>query len=444
MQYDLLIIGAGPGGYVAAIRAGQLGLKTGLIESSDVGGMCLNWGCIPTKALLESAKRLHAVKAAAELGIDGIEPDKLSFNWRAAVDRSERIVKRLTKGIEFLFRRNGVTVIHGTAAINTDKTVSVDNVRYSAPHIIIATGSRPMAIKDGQLPVSPDRIIESRDLLTMEALPERVTIWGSGPHAVELAQFLALVGKHTALVTSEPTLIPRTGPFLSDYALKILKKAGVSVRLSGEFNGLEAGEVLINASGRTAIVPESAVPLETKDGFIKVNDAMETSVPNIYAVGDVNGRCMFAHSASAQGTYAVNRIKGLNPDALFEARKCPINIYTYPEIAQVGMTEPELDALGIAYKLGEFPLAANGKALIEGEAEGVVRVLAEKKYGQVLGVQIVALHATDMMAEASLLMQMEGTVFDVASTVHAHPTLSEVLLEAGLNAAYSIDEAHKL
>ena len=451
MNYDLIIIGAGPGGYVAAIRAGQTGLKTAIIEKSNIGGMCLNWGCIPTKALLESAKRLQLVKKAGDFGIDGIDAKQLSFNWEKAVKRTERIVKRLTKGVQFLLKKNGVEVITGTASINADNSVSAGNVLYPFKNLIIATGSKPSPLT-GEVP--GDVVVDVEDLLKLEELPEKVVVLGNGPHAVELAQFFNMAGKTVTLVTTETILIPQVDPYLREFAGKMLKKAKINVMTSSTIKGFENGELiletendkkekeekripcdkLINASRRKAVVPDSGNKLEMDNGFIKVNDQLETSVKDICAVGDVNGKSIFAHAASAQGLYVVNRIDGIAQTSLFETEKFPINIYTYPEMAQVGLTEPQIQEVNTKYKLSEFPLTANGKALTEGETEGFIRMLSDKKYGEVLGVQIIAPHATDMIAEASLTMQMEGTVYDVAQTIHAHPTISEVFMEAGFDA----------
>ncbi|NIM14120.1 MAG: dihydrolipoyl dehydrogenase [Candidatus Aminicenantes bacterium] len=455
MDYDLVIIGAGPGGYVAAIRAGQTGLKTAVIEKTKVGGMCLNWGCIPTKALLESAKRLQAVKDAATFGVDGIEKKQLSFNWEKAVNRVDRIVKRLTKGVEFLLKKNGVKLITGKAAINADKSVSVENMLLSTKNIIIGTGSKPTKLAAS---IPADVLVEVEGLLNLKELPGNVVVLGNGPHAVELAQFFKLVDSKVMLVSQEETLIPDADPFISAYAEKMLKKSKVDVLMSAAIKRYENGELLlevesgeteakvektvkkvacdklINASVRTAVVPESAVSLEMENGFLRVDDYLRTSEADIYAVGDVNGRSIFAHAASAQGLYVVNRINGIHQDSLFDVNRFPINIYTYPEIAQVGLTETQVSELNTGYKVSEFPLSANGKALTEGATEGLVRMLSDRKYGEVLGVQIIAPHATDMIAEASLIMQMEGTVHDVAQTVHAHPTISEVFMEAGFDA----------
>jgi dihydrolipoamide dehydrogenase len=446
MDYDLIIIGSGPGGYVAAIRAGQVGLKTAIIENCGIGGMCLNWGCIPTKALLESAGRLQLVKHAISFGVDGIDDKSLSFNWSTAVKRSEGIVKRLTKGIEYLLKKNGVEVIPGTASINADKSVNAANRLLKAKNIIIATGSRPAPLPES---IRTDMKIEVDDLLKKESSPERVAIWGNSAQAVELVQFFKMAGKEAALLAEEPQLIPQADPFMSEYALKILKKYKIDVMLSAKITGIEKGEIrvsygdkektlpcdlVINASNRVAVLPKSELELALENGFLKVNDDLQTPVENIYAVGDVNGICMFAHAASAQGHHAVNVISGIHSEEPYKVEHYPINIYTRPEMAQVGLSETQLKKANLDYKVSEFPLTANGKALIQGEADGIIRMLSDKKYGEVRGVQIIASHATDMIAEAGVIMQLEGTVYDVARTVHAHPTISEIFMEAGYDA----------
>lgn len=447
MDYDLIIIGSGPGGYVAAIRAGQVGLKTALIEKSAIGGMCLNWGCIPTKALLESAGRLEVVKNAASFGVTGIDEKKLSFNWQTAVKRSGGIVRRLTRGIEFLLKKNGVEVIMSAASINADKSVTVENRLLTAKNIIIATGSKPAALP----PSIPANVkIEVDELLKLEQLPDPVVVWGGGPHAVELAQFFKIIGKTVVLLAEEEVLIPQADPFLSDYVLKMLKKSKIEVVLSAKIKGFEKGEILVesgaekmkrvacdklvNAATRVAVPLVSAVEFSQENGFLRVNNDLQTAVENIYAVGDVNGMCMFAHAASAEGHHVVNVISGIRDEGAFMVERFPINIYTHPEMAQVGLTEPQVREANTEYKVSEFPLTANGKALIQGETEGLIRMLSDKKYGEVLGVQVIAPHATDMIAEAAVIMQLEGTIYDVARTIHAHPTISEIFVEAGFDA----------
>lgn len=312
---------------------------------------------------------------------------------------------------------------------------------------MIATGSRPVTLPES---ITTDMKIEVDDMLKQGALPEKVIVWGGSAQAVELAQFFRMAGKTVALLTGEETLIPKADPFLSDYALRILKKSKIEAVLSAKIVGIEKGEIrvtagdgkektlpcdqVINASNRAAVLPKSAIDLVMENGFLKVNDDLQTSVENIYAVGDVNGVCMYAHAASAQGHHAVNVISGIRNEGPFKVERFPINIYTRPEMAQVGLTEPQIKEANLEYKVNEFPLTANGKALIQGESEGLIRMLSDKKYGEVLGVQVIASHATDMIAEAGVIMQLEGTVYDVARTVHAHPTISEIYMEAGYDA----------
>jgi dihydrolipoamide dehydrogenase len=440
MTYDLIIIGSGPAGYVAAIRAGQVGLKTAVIEKSHIGGMCLNWGCIPTKALLESAKKLETVKDAAAFGVDGIEKKKLSFNWKTALKRSDRIVKRLTKGVEFLLKKNGVEIIHGEAVINSPNAVSVENRLLETKHIIIATGSRP------EVPAASlgrDLLLEIDDLLGLEELPQHPVVLGGGPHAVELAQFFHMIGKDVKLAVPGGDLLPGMDPFLADYVKRSFKKAKIDILSFSVLEGGSAGSLrvdgsdvpcdrLINASFRKAVVPSSRVEIGMERNFIKTDDFLRTDVDTIFAVGDVNGRSYLAHAASAQGLYVIDVINGVKEKLAME--RIPLNMYTSPEIAQVGYTEPAVKQLGFDYKVSEFPLSANGKALAEGHTDGLVRIISEKKYGEVLGVQVIAQHATDMIAEAAAWIQLEGTVFDVAKTIHAHPTVSEIFMEAGFAA----------
>jgi dihydrolipoamide dehydrogenase len=440
MEYDLIIIGSGPAGYVAAIRAGQMGKKTALIEKSKLGGMCLNWGCIPTKALLESARRFELVRTASIFGIDGIEVDKLNFNWKKARERSNKIVRRLIKGVEYLMEKNSIEVILGEAIINSENSIYVENRFLETKSIIIATGSRPGKTN---LPIPGESLMEIHQMLALEELPDSVMVMGQDPHAVELAQFFKLAGKDVGLLVPNNKLLPGLDPFLSNYIRKIFRKLKIELIMGTEVKGYEEGELIlaeskikcdavINASFREAVIPGSKIELTLEEGFLKVNDHLQTNFPTIYGIGDVNGKSTLAHAASAQGMFVVNRIGGVKEE--FDFKKIPLNMYTYPEIAQVGMTESELKEEGVDYKVNEFPLTANGKALIEGETDGLIRMLSEKKYGEVIGVQIVAANATDMISEASVLMQMEGTVYDVANTIHAHPTVSEVYMESGFAA----------
>jgi dihydrolipoamide dehydrogenase len=448
MQYDVVIIGSGPAGYVAAIRAGQVGLKTALIEKKHIGGMCLNWGCIPTKALIESAKFYDRLKEAQLFGIDGIDQKKLSFNWPNALKRSEKVVTKLTNGIDYLLKKNGVDIIWGEATINSATSVTVANRNLETGSIVIATGSYPKPIP-AKLPAG--LMAEVENLSKIKEIPEHITIFGHGAYTIELAQFFNMIGKKATIIASNENLIPFADKFLLDFISKKLQSDGIEVIYNADIKGYEKGELilsnnkiksdlLLNCSWRAAVLPPSKVKIDLSDsGYINVDDRFETNVKGIYAVGDVNGLSYLAHIASAQGLWVINYIKGVAN--IVNLKTFPVNIYTNPEMAQIGSTTSELDEAGINYKISEFPLSSNGKALTEGNTQGSIRLLSDIKYGQVLGVQIIAENATDMIAEASAFMQMEGTIYDVAQTVHAHPTVSEIFMEAGFDA---VDKAiHK-
>ncbi|MDD4150274.1 MAG: FAD-dependent oxidoreductase [Bacteroidales bacterium] len=430
MNYDVIIIGAGPAGYVSAIRAGQLGLKTLIIEKEKVGGMCLTWGCIPTKSLIESAKLFKKAGDLKRYGIDGVDKKQLSFNWSNAVRKALAVSSKLAMGVEFLLKKNGVETIEGVAVINSENSVTVNNRNITAKNIIIATGSYPAKGEDDEIGI--------RELYKLETLPEKIVFIGHGAVTVEMAQMTALVGAEVYIYTSEEQLIPGLDEYINDYIKKIIKKD--KIKIISDPSEIPDGAVKVNTRLRKAILPESKIEIKlTERGYIETNEKLVSSVPSIYAIGDVTGKSFYAHAASAHGLFVVNSIKGV--DAVLDIKKYPINVYTYPEIAQLGMTEKNLKEEGFEYKVSSFPLSANGKALISGDTEGEVRLLSEPIYGEVMGVQIIAENATDMIGEASAYMSMEATIYDVASTVHAHPTVSEIFMEAGFEA---VDKAiHK-
>lgn len=447
MEYDVIIIGSGPAGYVAAIRAGQVGLKTALVEKNEVGGMCLNWGCIPSKAIIESAKFFDRMSQAQEFGIDGVDPEKLTFNWGQARKRATKIAKKLTGGVEYLLKKNGVEVIKGEAKIISKNSISVNHRSIEAPNIIVATGSYPRKMKAD---IPEDKVIELEYLYDLEELPDSIAVVGQGPVAVEMAQFFSMINKKVTLVSPDKTLIPFADQYLNDYIYNRLKKDKVDMVFEKEVKEYKDGKLIVggqeieaekvlNASLRNGVIPPMDIDLEIEQGSVKTNEDLQTNYDSIYAIGDVNGKSYLAHVGSAQGLFVVNHIKGIKEE--MKLSNYPLNIYTSPEIAQVGLTEEELQEEEVSYKISEFPLSANGKALIEGYKDGNIRILSEKKYGEVLGVQIIAPNATDMISEASAFMQIESTVYDVSRVIHAHPTISEVFMEAGFDA---VDKAiHK-
>jgi dihydrolipoamide dehydrogenase len=441
MKYDLIIIGSGPAGYVAAIRAGQTGLKTAIIEKENIGGMCLNWGCIPSKAMIESAKMYQKIqKDAKKFGIDGIDKKAVSFNWSKAVKRADGIVKRLTKGVEHLLKKNGVDIIKGKAEITAANSVTVENRNLQADNIIIATGSFMPPVDN----LPEDVITDARNLFTDRDIPENIVVYGEDAVAVELAQLFSLIDKKVSLITPGEDLMPLADNYLSDFLRKKFKKDRIEIIQNIEPDKLAesykdgrltfgdkeiACDLIINAQTRKGTIPGFSIDIETENGFVKTNKHCETSVPGIWAIGDVNGMSRFAHIGSAQGLFVVDRINGVKAE--LNLKKYPLNMYSEPEMAQIGYTENDLKQEETDYKISEFPLSANGKAMTEGNSEGSLRILSEKKYGEVLGVQIIAPNATDMIAEAAAFMQLEATVYDIAMTVHAHPTVSEIFMEAG-------------
>lgn len=447
MDYDIIIIGAGPAGYVAAIRAGQVGLKTALIEKDNLGGMCLNWGCIPVKSLIESAKVFNKVKNSNSFGVKGVDVEKVFFDWSAAKKRASQITNKLNGGINYLLVKNGVDIIHGKAKITSLNSVVLENRKITASNIIIATGSYPQQIgfEHNKSFVNVDKLFE------IEELPQKIAIVGYGAAAVELAQLFVMLGREVSLISPKEDIIPGLDKVTAKYIIDVVTKSGVNILkneniLSFDNNIVKTqnneinAELIVNCSIRNAVIPDSDIELKlTDDGYIYTDVDFMTSQKGIYAVGDVNGYSYLAHIASSQGIYVVNNIKGVQ--SKFNFAVYPLNIYTFPEVAQIGNTSEQLQAEGIDFKTNEYPLSANAKALIEGQPNGMIRILSDKKFGQVLGVQIVAENATDMIMEAAAFMQMEGTVYDVAQTIHAHPTVSEIFMEAGFDA---IDKAiHK-
>lgn len=433
MIYDLIIIGSGPAGYVAAIKAGQRGLKTLVIDKKYVGGMCLNWGCIPTKSILESAKMLQKVRSAADFGISGIDTATLSFDWQQAVKRTQQIVSKLSRGIEFLWKKNGVEFLKAEAKILSPTQVEADKRVFETKNTLIATGSRPAPRQDFV------EALNLEELYSLESLPEKPLLVGRGANLVELAQFFNMIGKEPIILADELPLIPSLDSYLESFIQKKLKKDKIPLIPIAEatikdksivFKDKEYPfDMAINVSFRDAVLPETVPDITLEKGFIKTDRFHQSSIPGIYAAGDVNGKSYLAHVASAQALEVIDTI--MKVELPREDRSYPLNIYSEPEMAQIGMTEEQIKAAGIDYKVNQYSLNANGKALAEGTSEGFIRILYETKYHEVLGVQMVSEHATDLISEAGILMELEGTTFDLARTIHAHPTVAEVYMDAG-------------
>jgi dihydrolipoamide dehydrogenase len=442
--YDVIIIGSGPGGYVAAIRAGQSGLKSALVEKARIGGCCLNWGCIPSRRLMESAKLFSRIQLqAANFGIDGIDNAALKFNWKKAVAEKDKIVTKLVKGVEFLMKKNQVEIISGEAAVTGANQITVAGNSYGFKQLILATGSRPDRRRfAANLP--DDFVVEIDDFYARAEIPDRIVVIGGRTVACEMASLLRLIGKQVTVVASQSKLIPGIDTSLSTFLLERFKKLGIRVHLESPMptrakNGVKIGDELVecdlvlNCAVRAAVLPKiEGMRIElTEDGFVKVNESRQTNQSHVYAIGDVTGT-HYAQHASAHAGVAVSHMLG-HPVKINDA-KIPINIYTDPEIASVGWTEEQLAERNIPYMKGEFPMQVNSKALVEGNTEGFVKMLADEKYGEVLGVHIVAARATDLISEVALGVNLEATLDDLYSVVHPHPTVSESIMEAGFKA----------
>lgn len=446
-KYDVIIIGAGPGGYVAALRSSQSGLKTLLIEKDNVGGMCLNWGCIPSKSLLASAALFDKISSAEKFGIDGIDLKSVKPNWATMNSRSKDIVKKLTGGVKTLLDKNKVVTLTSEATVIDSKTVKAGDVEYKTDNLIIATGSYY------DLPHYADstRFYTPKTFYSMDKLPESVTIIGAGSVGIELAMLFSLLNVKVEIVEKSEALMTYMDDDLIAELTKTLKKNKIKLNLGYEAISYNDGLVIKSSKDEKVIKTEAFIytpsrkpylkgieslinsGLElTEKGFVKTDLRCRTTIPGVYAIGDINGRFMLAHVASVEGTCAVETILGQGKDLVYDMM--PYNMYAKPEFASVGLTEKSAKEKGFLVETGKFPFAANGKALAEGNSDGFVKVVYDKKYGEILGVHIVAENATDLIGESVTAMQLETTVYDVAVSVHPHPTLVETFLEATFKA----------
>lgn len=445
-EFDVIVIGAGPGGYVAAIRAAQLGSKTALIERNSIGGTCLNRGCIPTKALYYSAKALEAARHAAEFGVNVGE---VSFDLAKAVERKDGVVKKLVGGIEQLLKGNKVEVIRGDGFVEAAGKVRVttaDGVEeLSCKSIIIATGSEPAMIP--AFNIDKKNILTSTEMLDIKKVPESLLVIGGGVMGCEFASMFSSFGSRVMIVELLPTILSTEDKMVSRTIAKRYKETGVQVLTEVQVESVKAEEGRVKTTlkdGREFITEKVMVAIgrsfnsvgmgldkagvTVEKGRISVDDRMETNVKGIYAIGDVTGKMLLAHVASVQGIVAANNAAG--KDARMDYSVIPAGIFTDPEIASVGLREKEAEEKGITVAIGRFPYAASGKALGMGETEGFVQIISDPATDKVLGCSIVGAHATDLIGEVALAMKTGATVKDIAETIHAHPTLPEIVMEA--------------
>jgi len=449
-EYDIAIIGGGPGGYVAAIRAAQLGKRVALIEKERVGGLCLNWGCIPSKALLWNAE---VVNLARDGETYGITFDNVRFDMGKAIDRSREIVEQMVKGVEFLLAKNGVHTIAGEATFVAPRKLRVAGIdeTIEAPHVIIATGARPRTLPG--LETDGETIINSRGALTLREQPQKVVIIGGGPIGVEFAQFWRAYGVDVTVLEALDHLLPLEDEEISTQLERAYKKQGikfvtgaqvagakaangratVSFTAKGKEQELDADKVLIGIGfeANVASLGLEKIGVEVERGYVKTGPGLTTGADGVYAIGDVTGIMNLAHVASAQGVMLVERLAGLETPEL-DYQKIPRATYCQPEVASVGMTERQARDAGFEVKVGKFPIRANGRAKAINAVDGVIKVVADAGSGETLGIHMVGPMVTELLGEASLGMTLEATPRELGWTVAAHPTLAETVKEAAL------------
>lgn len=456
MNYDLIVIGSGPGGYVAAIRASQLGMKVAVVEREELGGICLNWGCIPTKALLKSANVFEYMQHAADYGI---KVEKSEADFGAMVKRSRGVADGMSKGIQFLFKKNKIDIINGHGKITRDKKVEVKAAdgkvtTYTAKSILIATGARsrelPNLKQDGK------RIIGYREAMTLQEQPKSMVVVGSGAIGVEFAYFYNTIGTKVTIVEYLPNIVPVEDEEVSKQLEKSFKKSGIEILTNASVESVDSSgkslkvkvktakgeqiiecDTVLSAAGVVANLENLGLEeagVKTDKGKVPVNEWYQTNVPGIYAIGDVIPGPALAHVASAEGIICVEKIAGHHPEPL-NYGNIPGCTYCSPEIASVGMTEKAAREAGYEVKVGKFPFSASGKASAAGAKDGFVKVIFDAKYGEWLGCHMIGANVTEMIAEAVAARKLETTGHEIIRTVHPHPTMSEAIMEAAA-AAY--------
>lgn len=459
MKYNVIVVGSGPGGYVAAIRASQLGLKTAVVEKESLGGICLNWGCIPTKALLKSAEVFNYLGHAKDYGITVKDA---AADLSAVVKRSRDVAEGMSKGVQFLMKKNKIDVIMGTGKLARGKKVDVTDDKgavtsYEADHIILATGARAKALPN--IPIDGVKVIEYRKAMVPDKLPQSLVVIGAGAIGVEFAYFYNAMGtKVTVIEFLEQGLVPREDPEISKELKRQFTRSGIDVlgntavekvdtsgksivvtakdRKTGEVKEITC-DLVLSAAGVASNIENiglETLGIKTDKGKVVVNQWYETNVAGIYAIGDITEGPALAHVASAEGIICVEKIAGHHPQPL-DYGNIPSCTYAQPEIASVGMTEEQAKAAGFELKIGKFPFSASGKAKAAGHPEGFVKLIFDAKYGEVLGAHMIGHGVTDMIAEIVLARKLESTGMEIIKTVHPHPTMSEAIMEAAA-AAY--------
>ena len=445
-NYDIVVVGGGPGGYVAAIKASQLGSKVALVEGDRIGGVCLNYGCIPTKTLLRSAKLYQDLMHAESFGIDIDRPEDVKVNWANLMKRKDGVVGKIVGGVEQLVKFNKIDVYKGYGRALDANTVVVGDETLKAKNLILATGSSVMVpeIEGLKAAMESGHVIDSTGAINLENQPKTITILGGGVIAVEFATLFNSLGTKVTVIQRSDVILKMLDADVRNTIQRHLTSIGVEIVTSAKIDKIDGGTVHYSVDGKTMSVTSDKIlsslgRVPNLKGFeslgikvdkrgVVVDNHMETSVKGVYAIGDMCGKMMLAHVASAEGIVAAEAIHGSRNT--IDYNKVPSCIYSFPEVGVIGYSEEAAVAAGYDVGTSTFPLSANGKAVAEGETTGFVKIVHDKKYGEVIGVHIVASHATDMIAEAAVSMELEGTIYDIAKTVHPHPTLSEIVMEA--------------
>ena len=451
VKYDLIVIGSGPGGYVAAIRASQLGMKVGVVEKAELGGICLNWGCIPTKALLKSAQVFDYISHAEDYGVD---IKGATVNFGGMIKRSRDVAAGMSKGINFLFKKNKIDHLAGFGKLKAGKTVAVKDEKgkttdYQADHIIVATGGRSREI--ASIPIDGKKIIEYRKAMSLDKQPKTMVVVGSGAIGVEFAYFYNAIGTKVTIVEFMPEIVPLEDQEVSKQLERSFKKTGIEIMKSSEVTAVDTkgskckvkvktpkGEttlecdVVLSAVGIATNLEGIGledVGIATDKGKIVVDDFYRTNIPGIYAIGDVVHGPALAHVASAEGIICVEKIAGQSPEPL-DYNNIPGCTYCSPEVASVGYTEKAAKEAGYDVKVGKFPFSASGKAKAAGATEGFIKVIYDAKYGEWLGAHMIGANVTEMIAEVVAARKLETTGHEIIKSVHPHPTMSEAIMEA--------------
>ncbi len=457
-SFDVIFIGGGPAGYVGAIRCAQLGLNTAVVEKSELGGTCVIWGCIPAKALLESASLANHVKKGAEFGVT---PGEIKLDFGVAMKRSRAVALQNSKGVEFLFKKNKITWIKGTGTLAGKNVVAVKTVdgkdeKHDAKKaVILATGSRVRGLPQVGLEVNKTTVISSDEALILEKAPKSIVIVGAGAVGCEFADVFNAFGSAVTLLDVMPVILPLEDADSSKEVERAFKKRGITVLTGAKISNVKPGktsvsmtveaggekkeltaDVVLVAAGRAPVVEglglkEAGVQL-TDRGFIKINDKMETTAKGIYAIGDVAGPPMLAHKGEREGVVLAELLAGKSTHGM-DYGNIPNATYCHPEVASVGLTEQQCKDKKLDYKVGKFPFMASGRARTSGDTEGFVKVIRDAKYGEILGAHIVGAHATELIHELVVARANEFTVEEVDLAIHAHPTLSEAVAEACLD-----------